>query len=147
MPSELSLWTDSIVIAHDFVSRGGGSSLHTIAIGDGMDNEVRNGRSTVGDFRKACPNVHSPSAADKSGAWASPFRGKLGKLQVVGTFPKFCPSLVELKFTSTEYRPSDFMSTYWEYMGSNLETLILSRVSALEGKLKVMRKKLVSLAF
>lgn len=145
VPSENVLWTENIDVAHDFVLRSGGESLHTIIIGDNRYGEVENAREMVPDFLNACPNVRSLSVVDQSGVWASAFAAKLEKLEVVsenpnGAVPKYCPSVIELDY-SYEEDPTissvlgrylhienkiDLKDIEWSIFGSTLQSLRLT---------------------
>lgn len=63
--NENMLWTDSIDVARDFVLVARGDSSHTIIIGVGMYEEVRDARDMTKDFLGACPHVRSRYASLK----------------------------------------------------------------------------------
>jgi len=141
----------------DDICERSGNFLRTIVIGEGMYDEEKNGRDIVLDFRAACPNVRSLNVVEQLGRWASAFGTQLEKLDITSdmvtvAIPNYCPSLRKLNFLGMSFRESissegpfdDYDSILngidWEFIGSKLESLTLSRVSITDGELKRMRK-------
>lgn len=102
VPTERMLWTNSIITAHDFVTSGGGKSLHNLIIGEGMFDNLNNVKDLVADFRDACPNVRLLSVVDTEGMSTYAFARQLEKLEVSSPrldFPESCPCLLGLNFS------------------------------------------------
>lgn len=128
----------------------GGESLDTIIIGDGLYDEVRNGKDVVIDFHAACPNVCSLSVVGEDDTWASAFGEKLEELQVSGhrsavEFPKCGTSSLELNFTY--HRKHDFERIHlkisgldWQKSGREWKSFTVSGCKFSEAELKTIRE-------
>lgn len=108
VPYERVLWTESIDVAHYFVMRADGKSLHTIIIGDDMYDEARNVEDMIDDFHVTCRNVRSLVVVENSVAQTSAFRRQLEKLEDASndpsvSIPKHCPYLLELIYRRKAY--------------------------------------------
>lgn len=149
VPREGVLWTDSIDVAHDFVLGTAGESLRAIFIGDGMYDELRNGRDLVDNFVDACPNVRSLSIVEKCGGWASAFAMQVERLEVVSNnpecaIPNYCPALVELNLCNKSNYANDFPYLHisginWDHVGTKLESLTLTGFLHSEDELNRIR--------
>jgi len=159
VPNTSMLWTDSMDIAHQFVSGGGGEYLDTIIVGEEMYNEERNGGDMVYDFLRACPNVRSLSVVENDGRWIFAFATQLEKLEVVIKSPKFSipkifPYLLELNLyfkgtypDESPYSADETAVSYlerpgvdWEFSGTKLLKLILRGIFLSGVDLEIMRE-------
>jgi len=122
------LWTNSTTHALAFVTAGGGKSLHTLIIGEGMYLKERLGNNLAHEFLRHCPNVVNLSIMEHGElSFVDKFGPNLKTLELMTNIPvqwSVGPSVLReltLHTLSKQFSTTDF----WRTIGGGLQKLIM----------------------
>lgn len=73
--------TNDIRVAYEFIRTGGGDSIKTLILGDGMYDRKRHSVKMVKDFLKYSPNAASLSVSERGGDWVTKFGRQIETLK------------------------------------------------------------------